>query len=71
MFADIITTEAQLRAVIGHPSHRVMAKHVAALDQHCRDFIARSPFLLIASGERRGIDGCVAEGRPAWLRPCA
>ena len=64
MFADIITTEGQLRAVIGHPSHRVMAKHVAALDQHCRDFIARSPFLLIASANGGGSMDVSPRGDP-------
>jgi PPOX class probable FMN-dependent enzyme len=49
MFADVVTAEAQLRAHIGHPSHRVLAKHVTALDVHSRAFIARSPLVMIAS----------------------
>ena len=54
MFADIVTTAAQLRVHIGHPSHRVLAKHVTALDVHCRAFIGRSPFVLIASASGAG-----------------
>ena len=53
-FDDVITTEAELRAVIGEPSHRVRGKVVPHLDEHCRAFIARSPFLLIASGDGAG-----------------
>src|SRR5688572_19474388 len=54
-FREIVTSEAQFRAVMGNPSERVLKKQIAALDHHCRDFIAKCPFLLISS--------CNAEGR--------
>lgn len=63
-FADPITTEAQLRAVVGHPSHRVLAKHVDSLDAHCRAFIARSPFVLIASSDVEGAMDISPKGDP-------
>jgi len=53
-FANVVTSEAQLRGVIGQPSALVTNKHIHALDDYCRRFIARSPFLLIASA---GADG--------------
>jgi PPOX class probable FMN-dependent enzyme len=53
-FSEIVTTELQFRAVIGHPSHRVLRKHITALDQNCRAFIARSPFMLLASADAEG-----------------
>lgn len=64
MFADIVTTEAQLRVHIGHPSHRVLAKHVTALDIHCRAFIGRSPFVLIASASGAGAMDVSPKGDP-------
>lgn len=54
-FSDVVTSEKQLRAVMGHPSERVLKKEISRLDEHCRAFIAKSPFVLIAS--------CDAEGR--------
>ena len=64
MFTDIVTTEEQLRAVIGHPSHRVLAKHVDVLDAHCRAFIAMSPFVLIASAGKDGAIDVSPKGDP-------
>lgn len=48
-FGDCVTTEAQLRAVIGEPRALVVKKQLPALDPHCRAFIARSPFLLLGT----------------------
>lgn len=65
MFADVITTEAQLRSILGHPSHRVLAKHVTSLDRHCRAFIAKTPFLLVASCDCNGAMDISPKGDPA------
>jgi PPOX class probable FMN-dependent enzyme len=54
-FSEVVATEAQFREVIGNPSHRVLRKQIAHLDEHARAFIAKCPFLLISS--------CDAEGR--------
>jgi PPOX class probable FMN-dependent enzyme len=64
MFSDVVTTEAELRALIGQPSHRVLAKHVHTLDAHCRAFIGRSPFVLIASADRDGAMDVSPKGDP-------
>jgi hypothetical protein len=64
MFSDVITSEEQLRAILGLPSHRVLAKHVSSLDRHCRDFIARSPFLLVASADGDGAMDISPKGDP-------
>jgi uncharacterized protein len=53
-FAEILTSEEELRAVIGAPMPRALGKEVTRLDAHCRAFIARSPFVLIASASREG-----------------
>ena len=64
-FSEIVTSEAQIRAVIGQPSHRVATKAVAVLDDHCRTFIANSPFLLIASCDAGGNLDISPKGDPA------
>lgn len=64
-FKDRITTAAQLREVLGQPSAMVEAKVIPALDAHCREFIARSPFLLIASANDAGRVDVSPKGDPA------
>lgn len=64
-FTEIVTTESQFRAVLGQPSHRVQRKHIDRLDEHCRTFIARSPFLLLASADAAGNMDVSPKGDPA------
>ena len=64
-FSQPITDEAQLRAILGHPSQIALDKVIPALDQHCRDFIAQSPFLLIASADAQGRLDVSPKGDPA------
>ena len=49
---DDVTT---LRSIYGSPSERAVKKEMTALDVHCRNFIALSPFLTMAT--------CGADGR--------
>ena len=51
---DRIDNTAQLHAAYGAPSDRAVKKQLSRLDKHCRDFIARSPFLVIASADPIG-----------------
>ncbi len=53
-FKDVITDQARFREVMGEPPPACLAKTIAALDNHCRDFIAKSPFILIASSNAHG-----------------
>ena len=53
-FCDVIRTEEELRAVMGNPSALVTRKELNELDSHAREFIGRSPFLLIGTS---GADG--------------
>ena len=53
-FQKLVTTEADLRALAGAPSALAVAKEHATLDAHCRAFIARSPFLLLATSGAAG-----------------
>lgn len=43
-----------LRALFGEPVPLAVRKSLTALDRHCRDFIARSPFLCIGTASRDG-----------------
>src|SRR5438105_4031980 len=51
---DVIDDVEQLHAAYGAPSERAVNKQLSRLDKHCRDFIARSPFLVIASADPAG-----------------
>ncbi len=53
-FADMVTSEGVLREVLGSPSELIVRKQLAALDRHCRAFIALSPFLLLGSVDAAG-----------------
>ena len=64
-FSKVIETEAQLRDVIGSPTQRVLKKQIASLDEHCRAFIAKSPFLLISSCDDNGNMDVSPKGDPA------
>jgi len=63
-FSEVVTTEAQFRSVIGHPSQVVLRKHVRALDEHCRAFIGKCPFLLLASADAAGNMDISPKGDP-------
>ena len=54
-FSEVITSEAQFRAVTGSPSELVTKKELSAIDAHARAFIAKSPFILVGT--------CGADGR--------
>jgi hypothetical protein len=53
-FDHIVATEQELRALIGVPGPRSVLKERAALDDHNRAFIARSPFVLLATSDASG-----------------
>ncbi len=53
-FDDILTTEQELRSLIGVPGPRSVQKERSSLDAHTRAFIAQSPFLLMATADGHG-----------------
>lgn len=53
-FTEVVTTEAQFRAITGSPTERALKKQLTALDRHCRAFIEKCPFLLISSCNASG-----------------
>lgn len=54
MFKRVVTSERELRELLGSPSERAVKKDLAALDEHGRAFIARSPFMLLATSNGAG-----------------
>jgi PPOX class probable FMN-dependent enzyme len=63
MHSDGVSTEAimdvvgdleELREIYGLPGERSVKKQLSRFDKHCRAFIARSPFLVIASSDPSG-----------------
>lgn len=66
---DRITTVEELREVLAPPVHLVTDKDVDALDDICRDFIERSPFVLIASADGTGrVDVSPKGDAPGFVR---
>ncbi len=63
-FSDTIVTREQLRAVLGEPSPRVVSKVIDRIDDHCRAFIARSPFVLLATADGQGKVDVSPKGDP-------
>jgi PPOX class probable FMN-dependent enzyme len=53
-FTDVVTTEAELRALLGFPSELAIKKEHDALDVHCRAFIALAPFMLLGTTDSAG-----------------
>ena len=52
--SETILTEQGLEEVLGKPGPRVLAKVVDRLDDICLAFIARSPFVIVASHDAAG-----------------
>ncbi len=50
-FEEIITTQDDLREIIGYPSEIVTRKTINYIDEHCRSFIENSPFITIATSD--------------------
>lgn len=53
-FGDVLTTEQELHDLLGTPEGLAAHKVIHHLDEHCRDFIARSPFMLMATANADG-----------------
>jgi PPOX class probable FMN-dependent enzyme len=67
--ADDITSEAQLREIYPPPQGIPVLKHLDRLDQHCRTFLARSPFAMIATADAEGdADASPRGGEPGFIK---
>ncbi len=67
-FEKVIGTEAELRSVLGWPSERAVRKAITSLDIHCRNFISKSPFLLLSTADAAGKADVSPKGdRPGFV----
>jgi hypothetical protein len=64
-FKHVIRHEEELDAIMGRPRAAVLRKVTDRLDPLCRDFIARSPFVMVASHDANGNVDVSPKGDPA------
>ena len=70
-FGELVTSEQELRDVVPAPREGAPAlrKQIDHLDEHCREFIARSPFLVLATAGADGTcDTSPRGGPPGFAR---
>lgn len=53
-FKEILTSEDEIRDLLGYPSELVKKKVIQYLDIHCRNFISLSPLLFISTSDEQG-----------------
>jgi uncharacterized protein len=64
MFQHVITTEAQLRDLMGQASEGAIKKETDYLTDECIAYIARSPFMLLATSSKDGRCDVSPKGDP-------
>jgi PPOX class probable FMN-dependent enzyme len=68
----VIRSLEELRTLYARPQGRAVAKQIAALDVHCRRFIALSPFLVLSSCNRDfELDASPRGGEPGFVKVTA
>ena len=67
MAPSTVTSLDHLESLDDAPSERVRLKQIDHLDEHCRAFIAASPFLLLATHGAAGADCSPRGDRPGFV----
>lgn len=62
--AHVITSQADLWAIVGEPSERVLLKELPAFSERASAFVASSPFLLLATTAADGTCDVSPKGGP-------
>ena len=62
---EILSTEEEIEAILGKPAPRIVAKTINALDEICLSYIARAPFVIVASCDAAGRMDVSPKGDPA------
>lgn len=55
IFNNVISSEGELRSLLGYPNELVQNKVISHLDKHCLEFISKSPFLVMATSDDKGM----------------
>ena len=64
-----IENPAALRELYAAPKERAVRKQIPFLDAHCRNFIALSPFLILATSDRdHNMDASPRGGEPGFAK---
>ena len=67
--SDRVDSLAALRTLYAAPMGRAVQKQLNALDKHCRDFIALSPFLVLStSNAAHQLDASPRGGAPGFVK---
>lgn len=62
-----VTSVEALRAIYRPPAQRSLDKEIDHLDGHCRDFIAHSPFVVLATATDAAVDVSPKGGPPGFV----
>ncbi|MCM3718049.1 pyridoxamine 5'-phosphate oxidase family protein [Fictibacillus phosphorivorans] len=54
LFKKYMANPEELRTMLGSPSIRGQNKVISAIDEHCREFIRKSPFVVLATSDAAG-----------------
>ena len=65
MFRNVITSEAELRALMGEASEGSIKKETTYVTAECQRFIEKSPFMLLATSGANGRCDVAPKGDPA------
>jgi predicted pyridoxine 5'-phosphate oxidase superfamily flavin-nucleotide-binding protein len=69
-FDGVITTETDLRKIVGPASRWFTSKILTKLDRQCRDFIDASPFIAVGSTDPSGMVDLSPKGDSARFVRC-
>ncbi len=64
-FKEVIETREQFRKIMKEPGESVTRKSISYLDKHCGVFIARSPFMLLATADTNNNVDVSPKGDPS------
>src|SRR4029450_5563797 len=64
----IVTAADELATLYARPSERVLRKEIDHVDKVARAFIAASPFLVLATGSRQGLDCSPKGDKPGFVQ---
>jgi hypothetical protein len=69
-FGEVISTEEDLRKIVGPPNRWFTSAILNKLDRRCQDFIAASPFIVVGSTDASGLLDLSPKGDRAGFVRC-